>query len=417
MARDESELRSQQVPPEPFARLAQALPQERAEIVLRLIEEHPTMLDLSSDDGAGANLRDIDLCRTTLKARLTQQGLTSAPWWNPYFEGANLQFAQLAGARLDSANLQGASLAGANLQDVQLTEANLQHAQLMGANLQHADLASAMLQGAHLDAANLQHARLTHADLRGAVLRNADLQHASLASAKLQGVDLSSCDLAEIYVGDVWLDRTKLSHKQLGERIGEEQAAEDRRKPAQERARLYEQAKAGYLALKQNFDDPGDYEAASWSYRKERRMRKLQALQEARVALEHRQWRNAFGHYGKYLADQCLAEWLCDYGESVRSVVRAILAFFIACTLFYGLTGSVIRIRDGTIICQLLRRDAACDWWSLVHFSLGAMSTMGVSGLGARYPWVDVVLRLQAVLSISLFGLLGFVAGNRIRRS
>ncbi|HZG65604.1 MAG TPA: pentapeptide repeat-containing protein, partial [Herpetosiphonaceae bacterium] len=73
------------------------------------------------------------------------QGLASAPWWNPFFEGTNLQFAQLAGARLGSANLQGASLAGANL----------------------------------------PHARLTHADLRGAVLRNADLQHASLASARL----------------------------------------------------------------------------------------------------------------------------------------------------------------------------------------------------------------------------------------
>src|SRR3712207_2710269 len=71
--------------------------------------------------------------------------------------------------------------------------------------------------------------------------------------------------------------KTPLWREQFGEDalIGEELQAKE---PSGDRAYRYRRAKQGYLALKQNFDDLGDYDAVNWAYRKERRMRKCEAF-------------------------------------------------------------------------------------------------------------------------------------------
>jgi hypothetical protein len=78
-------------------------------------------------------------------------------------------------------------------------------------------------------------------------------------------------------------------------------------------------------------------------------------------------------------------------------------------TLGYGLTGSVVGDdRRSISFCTL--REPGWDLVSLALFSLP-------EGLHPRNDFVQLVAGFQALLSITLIGLLGFVLGNRIRRS
>jgi hypothetical protein len=282
-------------------------------------------------------------------------------------------------------------LANAGLPGVDLGGVSLKGAYLWNANLQDANLEYTNLQGVNLERGNLQ----------GANLLNANLQDADLREAKLQGVDLSSATITHIHISGAWLDRTRLRWEQLGGAIGEELASE------------YGAAKQGYLALKQNFDDLGDYDAASWDYRKERRMEKLEALQKARIAAAERKWREAAINYAKFASDH-LVEWMCDYGESVRRVLSSLLVVYVLFMLIYALTWGVMRVYDAP---TAIVREPTRNLVDLMRFSLGAMTTMESAGLEPRNGLVELVAGVQALLGITLTGLLGFVVANRIRRS
>jgi uncharacterized protein YjbI with pentapeptide repeats len=122
-------------------------PEERTDIVLRLIEQHPEgKLELPERNGVRATLEKIDLSYNTLKARRAQWQNGSPPWWND----------MLPGVDMESANRQKANLWGANLQKTYLVNATLQEAILFEANLQRASFLYPNLQGAFLDKANLQ---------------------------------------------------------------------------------------------------------------------------------------------------------------------------------------------------------------------------------------------------------------------
>jgi len=269
--------------PEVYELLAKATPEEKTDIVLRLIEEHPEgRLELPEVDGVHADLGKVDLSRDTLKAHMLRSKIESPNWWyadsesDDQVEGADLRDADLQGANLTGAKLQGAVLWGANLQGValgwadlseaQLNKVNLQGANLLSANLQRASLQHANLREAYmghpLESTNLEEADLAYADLRDAELWGTNLVGANLSDAKLQGVDLTHAIINHVYISGAWLDTTKMYREQFGEAIEEELARE------------YEYAKEGYQALKRNFDDLGDYNAASWAYVKERKMEK-----------------------------------------------------------------------------------------------------------------------------------------------
>ena len=129
-----------QAPGQAYERLATASPIERAELVLRLIEEHPQgRLELPVRGGLQGVLDGIDLSRPALEGR---QGQTppSAPWWDAERRGAGLRRADLRGAGLSLANLQAADLAESDLRQALLRGANLQGARLEEANLRGADL-------------------------------------------------------------------------------------------------------------------------------------------------------------------------------------------------------------------------------------------------------------------------------------
>lgn len=408
-----------------------------------------------------ARLQGANLARARLpEAHLAQARLQGAVLTSADLRGANLIGADLQGARLTEANLEGAELTGANLQGAGLVHANLRHADLTSAKLQGADLGKADLFEAELFAANLQGAKmlgtqlrgaklhavnlreallretdfrdavlngaklqkadLYEAQLQGAALRGAHLQEATLQGANLQGADLRGAhlegvdllvcaDIRQIRVQGAWLERTRLRREQLGEVTGDELAARAPQADASARADLYQEAKLGYLALKQNFDGLGDYEAASWAYRRERRMRKHQAQYMALAAWRARQRREALRHAGKFCTDWG-QELVCDYGESFWRVAGCVILICAAFTLGYGAASGVLRgdLATGQVTRQPL------DW---LLFSLGAMTTMGAEGLNPAGVGTQVAVRLEALLTISLIGLLGFVVGNRIRRS
>ena len=96
------------------------------------------------------------------------------------------------------------------------------------------------------------------------------------------------------------------------------------------------------MALEQNFRGLGDPEAASWAYRKGRRMGKLEARHQALLGLRERRWVDARKNV-TYWASDVFAEWLCDYGESLLRVTRAFLVVFLVFLAYYDLSGSLVR--------------------------------------------------------------------------
>lgn len=446
------------VPPEIHSELALATPERKRAIVVQLIQKHPEGLKFSPRypptqsgprqdgraepgsppilDGAdleSIDLRDIDLGRTELPAAtlrkadlrgtllnranlagadlagallqgaaLGEADIRGAMLEDANLESASLRFADLRGSILEGANLAHADLWGSNLEGAVLTNANLDGALLNDANLERADLAGVSLKNATAKNANLRGARLVGANLSGAHMKGASLQEAVLAEAKLQEVDLLSCDLTHAFLADAWLERTRCSQEQFGAAIGEELA------------RDFKGAEKGYLALERNFEGFGDNAAASWAYRKRRRMRKLFASRKARESRKLRDWSKTLKWAARYAGDQ-FVEWLCDYGESIPRVLASMMAVYLFFILLYKLTGSVVHVYQTP---AGLTRIWPANWTELAVFSLLAMTTSGSPAVGLQ-PSSEVVHLLtgtEALLGIGLTGLLGFVAGNRIRR-
>jgi uncharacterized protein YjbI with pentapeptide repeats len=442
------------VSPETLDRLNTTDAAGRADVVRGLIADHPEhRLELSaaSGDGAGAMLNGVDLAGADLQsAKLRGVSLRSANLQGANLKASDLRGAKLGAAKLDramveeadlqnadliAASLRGASLGGANLKGALLEDADLrqaglrfavfqnaflENAKLEGAdlwgsncagavfsranlrgailtesNLEGADLSGADLRDARLDKTNLKGVNLDGADLRGATLPNVNLREASLRHANLQGVDLSTCDVTHVHISGAVLERTRLRRGQIGGAIGEELASR------------FEEAGHGYLALEQDFAALGDGDAASWAYRKRRRMQKLTALQMARQRRQQGHTKAALPFYAKFGRFQ-VVEWVCDYGESAPRVLLSILGLFLLFTLAYGVTGAVVRSGHGPTRNPL----------QLAAYSLLVMTTSGTSaaGLQPRNEWVLLLSGLQAFLGIALTGLLGFVVGNRLRR-
>jgi hypothetical protein len=255
------------------------------------------------------------------------------------------------------AKLQGASLRGARLQDVDVGEANLQQADLMGANLARVDL-------------------------------------------------LSAASIEQIGLYRAILDHTQLTKDQLGGALRDELGGE------------WAWAKEAYLALKNNFEQIRRYDDATWAYRKERRMEKLGALQKAQETQKERRWKEAASSYIKVAGDQMI-ELLCDYGASIGRVLASLGIVWVLFALIYGIVGGVEGIWQGSVApgAGPTRYITRCPA-NLLIFSLSTMTALQPAGLAAQpSTWMRLFMPVQTAMGIALFGLLGFVAGHRIRRS
>jgi len=372
------------------------------EILARIKENGgPEGLDLSDKDLSG-----IDLGREAIKAELEkarERAPDETPEWC-YLHPLDIH------------------LAGTDLQEVDLSGTNLQKADLQGANLQRADLQGANLQETKLWGTDLQGANLWGADLRGACLLGLDLQGAGPFGAK---------SLEGAYFYRALLDGTRLEREQLGGAIGEELEGE------------YGYAKEAYLALKSNFAHIGRYDDAAWAYRKERRMEKatkapwrgrskrhygglLPLPAKVRKFWEELRglgiqppaayfslprwsplvWWFWFKYTLKWLADW-FVELLCGYGESLWRVLSWMLLVILGFAAYYQVSDAVVASSQ----------NAATSLWDHLIFSLGAFTTLQPARLQAARPGIELLTTIQAIIGIALAGLLGFVAGNRLRRS
>ncbi len=349
--------------------------------------------DLADADLAGAHLQGANLSEANLQGVLLEDA---------DLRKAVLRFAHARGSVLEGAQLQGADLWGIDMQTADLCGADLQGAVLEEANLEGADLSHTDLRGAVLRRANLKDANLTGADLRGALLGGANLQAATLCDAQVQELELTGCNLTHVRTCGSRLERTRLDQDQLGGAIGEEVHAE------------YGRARKGYLVLERNFYDLGDHDAGRWAYLRRRRMEKWEALHHARAAWSQRHRLSAARAALKYFGDT-LVEWVCNYGESVSRVLGTFVAVYLLFMLLYGVTGTVLRVQlapEGAISTPTTHLA------DLAIFSLMTMASPGnrPDHLLAASEFGYLLSGAQTVLSIFLIGLMGFVAGNRIRR-
>ena len=338
--------------------------------------------------------------------------------------GPKLNRQNLSGLNLNRLDLRGIDLSLSDLRNIIFSVCDLRGTSLFGSDLSGSQFWSARLQGsnlrqtyfdeesklnyAHLEDADLSYARLEGTSLYGAYFDD----RSRLYQTYLDKVDLTEADLEAVDLRQVarlrWLrvylaklDRTQFYAYQLEDAIGEEVQCK------------YLQAARAYRVLKANFQQLGQYSDASWSYRKERRMEKLAALEKAKEAWQKHDWKEAILCYAKVAGDQ-LVEWVCDYGESVPRVLGSLLVIYVLFTLVYGLTWSVIRVHA---TATAIIREPTRNLVDLARFSLGAMTTMDLAGLEPRNGLVELLAGLEALLGIALTGLLGFVVGNRIRRS
>jgi uncharacterized protein YjbI with pentapeptide repeats len=379
------------------------------EDVLRLIEDNggPEGLDLSGQD-----LSWIDLSREVIRHEVEHRNhhTGSRPCWQNERNG------------------------GMNLRGVVFTNANL-----FGADLAYADLHRANLEGARLQAANLTKAWLRHtnfrdadlsgSDLGGALARLAQFERADMSVTDLTGTDFDEASLRGTSLYKALLSGTKLSRRELGDVILQEQPAElrvflHRHHPRPDprtveiviRTRQLEEARQVYAALKANFLETGNFEDASWAHIKERQMAKkthhpkrarhyyADELSDNRALVSRGWWRFYLRHTLKWLLDWA-AELTCGYGEKpLRTVYWAGVVLVIFPFLFRWSNGVV--------------SDAGpMSWLDYFNYSFGAFTTFGFDRFQAITPLAQTLTSIEALLGISVLALLMFTLGNRISRS
>lgn len=368
--------------------------------------------DLSNSTCSGIILRGARLEEASLNGAdliggaLTEVDAGEADFSDTLLEDANLRSAQLRFADFSNAVMDGVDASGADFWGAKLLKVEAQRASFRGAcfdeaQLNDADFASADLTGASLRRANLAGARLRGAILRDAVLDGANLEGADLSGAVLPHVALTSCTLRHVRFAGAWLERTRMRAHQLGGAIGEEAGGE------------FEAAREGYIVLEQNFRTLGSADDASWAFRRRRRMGKRLHAQRARMALGRREAGAALWASLQWLGD-VVAEWLCDYGESVTRVLRAFLVVLIGFAAVYWLTGCLEPRETVPAGAVPAARFQVIDY---LLFSLNSMTTVGTSEVGIRPSGQLGVLlsSVQTVVGTVLLGLFGFVLGVRMR--
>lgn len=343
---------------------------------------------LEGADLAGADLRGVSAGEANFKAALLEDAV---------MRDAQLRFANFSKSIVEGADFTGADLWGAHFTGVIAHRAIFHRAKLDESRMAGAELPEVDLSHASLRRANLDGATLTGARLQDAILDGANLNGANLTGASLPNLSLTTCNLTGVSFAGAWLERTRMRARQLGAGVGEELKGD------------LEGAIDSYVVLERNFLSLGLSADASWAYLRKRRVTRRLHLRRAKEHAQSHQLEEAFRDYALWLAD-CIAEWLCDYGESLFRVARAFVSILSVFALVYWLTGS-LRPREGF---------TGTHWWDPVNyllFSLDSMTTVGTSEVALR-PRAELgvlLSSLQTVLGTILLGLFGFVLGARIR--
>ncbi len=355
-------------------------------------------------------------------------------WMN--LSAADLFESDLRGAQFYEADLTRAMLDGCTLDKASFRKANLSRACLDGATLHDADLYDAVLCEADLTEADLGEARLVRTQLCGVDLRWANLEGANLRWANLRDVSLSgvgSLEGVELYEAS-FSGILSLRYKQL---LGPNRRSKGlRRFWLRISSRLYEssireevtghfaEAMDIFASLKGYFEDAGDYEAANWAHIREKTMRKLWRTPKAFRWLYPR-WR---GHKDyRYRPD--FYEWLvlefsdkvANYGNSLLRPAFWLIVLIALFALIYW-AGGMLTVTPGCSYSEVSGTfRALCrpttNFFDALLFSLASMSTIDISSVRPYVANVGLLTSVEALLGITLTGLLGFVLGNKLRYS
>ena len=413
----------------------------RRDELLRLIEENggPEDLDLrgagffGDRQEKGLRRNPIDLSPGALAglaaAYKEKHGGSQPPWLSLWPDGVALGGARLQEADLGGAQLQGSNLFHAQLQGAHLRGAQLQGAYLRGARLQEADLSQAQLQGAHVMGARLQGADLRGTQLQGAHLRGAQLQGADLRGAQLERVDMYGvASLVGAHWGRAFLEYTRIDRRYLRQSIGDEDEAHRHGSAEPEdkhwKASAYSDASEAYLLLKNNFNQIGRYEDASWAYVKEQQMEKMahywrwRAWGQEEKSDDGWEWRSwgwkvwrAWGPFSRWLRNW-VYELATGYGERVYMPILWAIVVVAVFAGIYAVAGNIASGDVGSLQGQPTHNPLT----ALVH-SISAFATIGFNTLEPQGWGARLLTALEAMFGVGLFALFIFTLGNRMSRS
>lgn len=273
---------------------------------------------------------------------------------------------------------------------------------LTGANLQGADLKELDLSGANLCGANISRANVRSTSLAGADLRDVDATGTNFVDTKLAGARIYGMKLDNAYLPAYTLRPGRGKSRILGDWEYAKASGE---------FRDYHYARVTALSLKNHLQAIGRYGESLWAYQLEQRIlralvnprRRIRWARQAKKKITLR----SIAQFTLRWVVSLLADITCGYGESVGRILATLIIMQLVFTLGYWWSGSVVNASGMPVT----------DLYSVVVFSLGAMTTTGVRGLHPASSAVELAMSLQVILGIAITGLLGFVLGNRIRYS
>jgi len=381
------------------------------EDVLRIIHQ---ATDRSLIDFSNADMRGIDLDGLNLdgikfgdRASVTGADLSWATMKNSSLKETDLSFANLSNAKAYSSDLTYAIFYGADCSNTDFRRSNLTKTDFYRTNLSTANLSQARLLGVNWYLAKLDHTIFQRKDLGGRLLLEID---------------------------SFYLDY----YQRLSMRIGKKDAS------IRPSARLFRTIQI-YEAFSANWQSVGQPRDATWAYLKMRKLGKhLHLPKYARHIFGETELNDIskkidgkrtfqgkrnfhpkvllfyFRHILLWLGDW-LVELLCNYGESIWRVLFWIITIilFIGPALIWSL-GGLAWTGDNIQTFKALSdpfQKALYYYFQYVIYMIDTITTANFAEMKPNTDLVRLVSGLMSLIGIFLAGLLGFVAGNRIRHS
>jgi len=184
-------------------------------------------------------------------------------------------------------------------------------------------------------------------------------------------------------------------------------------------AKRHDEAMKIYRNLTGLWTSQGFFQDASWAYVKSKRNEKLtysprfssrvyktisgetsaskKILSSFLVALRY------FPKFVLYW----IIDLICGFGESLGRLIASILVLLLGSAFVYWSLGS-LKSLDGTVYIGFL---------DYLIFSIGNLTATDFGRFIASSKLTEVLIAIQALLGISMVGLLGFILGNKIRNS
>jgi uncharacterized protein YjbI with pentapeptide repeats len=366
----------------------------------RILNRDDVIALIADHEGA----KDLDLSYTDLSEAHLGSNLEPMPPLDGAIFGkyGDVRSGTLAeNAFFQRTSLRGAKFTGAVLRGARFYRSDLTNADLRFADLTNANLVETCLVGATLFNAQLAGARLTRADLR-----SADLFQASFSGQP---------ELSKENIGEYLLQENEQEYIDYLQRAIMPTSLQAIEYHLRDR---YFKAAQIYQNLRIQFQSNGRSDDAVWAYRKEKRMRKKWNGQQAQNYWKARERMKSVGFGLDWLGDW-IVEILCDYGESIWRVMGWILVLlFLVGPVLIDVSGGLVWNEASNRIYYGLDSEWLRFLYSYFQHLLYMLDTITTASFLELRPANDIVRLasgLMAAVGIFLLGLLGFVAGNRIR--